>query len=110
MPTWQPRTCQAAACSKPVPLCLSRQGVCLGHHLDAAFTRVAQALHTCQQGQPIDASTIDWMTEQGDLAVKLLSQKNVANYSEDRAKLLELLLCLANVQEYVRHHSVAGPF
>jgi len=31
----------------------------------------------------------------------------MAKSSEERAKLLELLLCLANVQEYVRHHSVS---
>jgi hypothetical protein len=81
--------------------------VCLNHYLGDAFTRVAQTLELCQQGQPLDRETIDWLIEQGDLAVRLLSEKGMAKLSQDRAKLLELLLCLANVQEYVRHHSVS---
>lgn len=103
----QSRACQAAACSAPVPPGLSRHGVCVNHYLDDAFTRVAQTLEFCQQGEPLDAETIDWLIEQGDLAVRLLSEKGMAKLSEERTKLLELLLCLANVQEYVRHHSVS---
>jgi hypothetical protein len=68
---------------------------------------VAQLLEICQEGHPLDSETIEWLIEQGDLAVRLLSQPGMARLSEDRAKLLELLLCIANVQEYVRHHSVS---
>jgi hypothetical protein len=75
--------------------------------LDDAFTRVAQTLALCQLGQPLGTETVDWLIEQGDLAVRLLSGGGMAKSSEERAKLLELLLCLANVQEYVRHHSVS---
>lgn len=101
------RACQAAACSSAVPPSLIRYGVCLSHYLDDAFTRVAQTLESCQKGQPLDPETVDWLIEQGDLAVRLLSGSGMANLSEERAKVLELLLCLANVQEYVRHHSVS---
>ena len=105
--TWQSRSCQTDACSAPVPATLSRHGVCLSHYLDDAFTRVARTLAICQQGQALDAETVDWLAEQGDLAVRLLSQDRGKKLTEERTKLLELLLCLANVQEYVRHHSVA---
>jgi len=103
----QSRACQTAACSAPVPRGLSRHGVCLDHYLEDAFTRVAQTLELCQQSQFLSPETIDWLIEQGDLAVRLLSEKGMAKFSEERSKLLELLLCLANVQEYVRHHSVS---
>jgi hypothetical protein len=82
-------------------------GVCLSHYLDDAFTRVSRTLEICRQGHPLDSGTIDWLVEQGDLAVRLLSQDNLPKFSDQRSKLLELLLCLANVQEYVRHHSVS---
>jgi hypothetical protein len=75
--------------------------------LDEAFTRVARTLQLCQQGQPLDSGTVEWLTDQGDLAVRLLSQDGMTKVSDERVKLLELLLCLANVQEYVRHHSVS---
>jgi len=103
----QTRACQAAACSAPVPPGLRQHGVCLSHYLDDAFTRVAQTLELCQIGQPLEPETVDWLIEQGDFAVRLLSGGGMAKSSEERAKLLELLLCLANVQEYVRHHSVS---
>jgi hypothetical protein len=103
----QSRACQTAACSAPVPPGLLRHGVCLSHYLDDAFTRVARTLQLCQQGQPLDSGTLVWLTEQGDLAVRLLSQDALGQYSDQRSKLLELLLCLANVQEYIRHHSVS---
>jgi len=104
---WQSRACQTAACSAPVPATLIRHGVCLNHYLDDAFTRVARMLELCRQGQPLDSATLAWLTNQGDLAVRLLSQDGMGKPSEERTKLLELLLCLANVQEYVRHHSVS---
>jgi hypothetical protein len=104
---WQSRACQTAACSAPVPASLTGHGVCLSHYLDSAFTRVTRTLQLCQQGQPLDSRTLEWLTDQGDLAVRLLSQDSLAKFSDERAKLLELLLCLANVQEYVRHHSVS---
>jgi hypothetical protein len=104
---WQSRACQTAACSAPVPASLTRHGVCLSHYLDDAFTRVARTLELCQQGQPIDSGTLEWLTDQGDLTVRLLSQDGMTKVSDERVKLLELLLCLANVQEYVRHHSVS---
>jgi hypothetical protein len=68
---------------------------------------VAQTLELCQQGQPLDSETIEWLIEQGDIAVRLLSGDGMAKLSDERTKLLELLLCLANVQEYVRHHAVS---
>ncbi len=106
---WQSRACQTAACSAPVPPGLIRHGVCLSHYLDDAFTRVARTLERCQHGHPLDSGTLEWLTDQGDLAVRLLSQDGMgmAKLSGERTKLLELLLCLANVQEYVRHHSVS---
>jgi hypothetical protein len=104
---WQSRACQTAACSALVPPSLIRHGVCLNHYLDDAFTRVSRTLELCQQGHPLDSSTLEWLTDQGDLAVRLLSQDGMTKVSSERVKLLDLLLCLANVQEYIRHHSIS---
>ena len=101
------RACQIDACSRRVPVGLTHQGVCLNHDLEEAFTRVASALELCHGGQPIDSRTLDWMLRQGDFAVRMLSKEGQGHSSEERARLLELLLGLANVLEHVRRHSFA---
>ena len=101
------RTCQIDACRERVPATLVQQGICLDHYLDEAFTRTAAALQLCQQGQPLDPRTLDWLLAQGDFAIRLLSKESHLHSLEHRSRLLELLLCLTNVQEYVRHHSVS---
>ena len=97
----QIRVCRVDACSEPVPFGLAPQRVCLIHYLDQAFTKVDAALTLCQRGGTPDSPTLDWLLSQGDFAVGLLSNGN-ARSSEERGRLLELLLCLANVRECLR--------
>jgi len=97
----QIRVCRIGACSAPIPLTLVRQGVCLAHYLDEVFTRISAVQERCRQNELPDARTLGWLREQGDLAVTLLSGDG-PDSSEDRARLLELLLCLANLHESMR--------
>lgn len=97
----QTRTCRVGACSAPIPALLARQGTCLAHYLDEVFTRISAVQERCGQGQLPDSRTISWFSQQGDLVVTLLSGGGPES-SEDRARLLELLLCLANLHESIR--------
>ena len=99
--TTQLRVCRIGACSLAIPPELSRQGVCLTHYLDEAFTRISAVQERRRQGEWPDSRTLTWLTQQGDLAVTLLSG-DAPESSEDRARLLELLLCLANLHESLR--------
>ena len=101
----QIRTCHIDTCSEVVPASLAPQGICLIHYLDLAFTRVDAALTFCQSGGTPDSSTLDWLLAQGDFAVTLLSKKDGARTSDQRGRLLELLLCLANVRECLRQRA-----
>jgi hypothetical protein len=101
------RTCQVDACSERVPGTLLQRGVCLSHYLDDAFTRSAAALQLCQRGQRIDARTTDWLQSQGDFAVRLLAEDSAVLSLAERSRLLELLLCLTNIQEHVRRYARA---
>ncbi len=103
----QTRACQVGACSDRVPVTLTEHGVCLGHYLDDAFARVSSALEMRRRGKALDARTIAWLQAQGDFVVQLLSKDSAAQTAEERTRLLELLLCLANVQEYSRQNG--GP-
>ena len=95
------RACRVGACSAPIPLTLTSQGVCLTHYLDEVFTRISAVQELCRQREMPDSRTLSWLSQQGDLAVTLLSADG-PNFSEDRARLLELLLCLANLHESMR--------
>lgn len=99
--TTQLRVCRIGACSSPIPLGLNRHGVCLNHFLDEVFTRVSAIEERCRQSELPDSRTLTWLRQQGDLAVTLLSG-DAPESSEDRARLLELLLCLANLHESLR--------
>jgi hypothetical protein len=103
----QTRACQVGACSVRVPVTLTEHGVCLGHYLEDAFARVSSALEMRRRGKALDGRTIAWLQAQGDFVVQLLSKDSAAQTAEERTRLLELLLCLANVQEYSRQK--AGP-
>ena len=100
----QIRVCRIGACSAPIPVALNRQGVCLAHHLDEVFTRVSAVQERCRQGEPPDTRTANWLSHQGDLAVTLLSG-DAATSSEERTRLLDLLLCLANLHECLRQRT-----
>jgi hypothetical protein len=97
----QVRACRIGACSAPIPPTLVRQGVCLAHYLDEVFTRISAVHERWGHNEPPDSRTLTWLTQQGDLAVRLLSG-NGPEVPEDRARLLELLLCLANLHESLR--------
>ena len=97
----QLRVCRVGACSAPIPSTLSRQGVCLSHYLDEVFTRISAIQERLRQSELPDSRTLNWLSVQGDLAVTLLSGDG-PDCSEDRSRLLELLLCLANLYESLR--------
>ncbi len=64
------------------------------------------ALETCQQGRAVDEDQLNWLLADADFALRSLDQTGPQQNPAQRAKLVELLLCLANIQEYLRHHSV----
>ncbi len=99
-------SCQVSGCQESVPPALVQESLCLDHYIEQAFARLQGAVELCRQGQPVDPRTVDWLLGDADFAVQSLSQKDNTHTRAQHNKLLELLLCLANLQEYLRHHSV----
>jgi hypothetical protein len=85
---------------------LSAQGVCVGHYLEMAFARIETALALCKQSAPVEPEEFDWLLSQGDFAAQALAKGGGATDPIERTRLLELLLCVANLHEYTAHHSV----
>ncbi|MGB6432072.1 MAG: hypothetical protein WBF06_15950 [Candidatus Acidiferrales bacterium] len=99
-------SCQVAGCRRDVLPSLATQGLCLGHYLEMAFVRVEAALEICQTGGPVVPGSFDWLLLQGDVAAETLAKGGGAPDPIERTRLLELLLCLANLHEYVAHHTI----
>ena len=101
--------CKNGDCNRDVLPTLAAQGVCLEHYLATAFDRLSTALELCHNGRPVDPNAVDWLFSQGEFAAQTLAQGDGASDPLERTRLLELLLCLANLHEYVEHHSIEPP-
>jgi hypothetical protein len=99
--------CRTAGCPNSVLPALAGEGVCMDHYLERVFLQMGMAMEMCQRGRPVEPGTFDWLLCQAELAATTLANKDSGASSTHRTRLLEVLLCLSNLNEYVRHHSVA---
>jgi len=106
MPAAESQHCHIDNCSAEVPPALRVAGLCLDHFLDGAFARADAALEKCRQGGVIDAGTLEWLFADVQITLNALSEVARARDLVQQSKILELLLCVANLNEYVAHHSV----
>jgi hypothetical protein len=102
------RTCSALKCKSEVPESLASQRLCVDHYLEHAFQKLDLETEHSRRGQDVDQETLDWLLVQVDYIVETVSAESGALDSEQHAKLLELLLAIANLNEYTRHQSVGG--
>ena len=98
--------CQKAGCANSIPIALAGSQLCLDHFVDEAFIRTDQALSHCREGRAIDSDRLQWLLSDALAVVKNLEEGADEPKPEQRDRMLELLLVLANVHEYVAHHSV----
>lgn len=98
--------CRRDACTKVIPRALLSEQLCLDHFLDEAFSRTDQALQGCRGGHAIDQKTLEWLLSDALVIVNNLEEGAEQPDPQQRDRMLELLLILANLHEYVAHHSV----
>lgn len=105
-PSASARRCRADDCVELVPPPLTSQGVCLDHFVELVVRRADQVRKQCLQAQPVDEKTLDWLLADARHVVQALSNGGYSSAADDGQKILELLLCLANLQDYISHHSL----
>jgi len=98
--------CVKAPCARTIPSALASEQLCLDHFLDEAFKRTNQALDRCHRGVPCDPKGLEWLLADALAVVKNLEEGAGEPNPEQRDRMLELLLILANLHEYVAHHSI----
>lgn len=102
----EPGSCRKVSCANSIPPSLLAEQLCLDHFLDEAFVRTDLALERCRAGQPIDALGLEWLLADALTIVNNLDDEPSARTPEQRDRMLELLLLLANLHEYVAHRPV----
>ncbi len=99
-------TCQCDGCKLQVPAGLQREGLCLDHYLDLAFQKLCETTAQLRRGENADLGGIDWLLAQVDFVVDSLAENDREQEAEQRTRLLELLLGIVNLNEYVMHSAV----
>jgi hypothetical protein len=99
--------CAATGCSVEIPAALETEGLCLQHYLEKAFHNLATATQDFQCGSDIDDQAMEWLLSQVNFAVESLGQENAPGTAEQRSLLLELILGIANLNEFIRHSRMA---
>ena len=97
--------CRKTSCANQIPQSLAAEQLCLDHFLDAAFTRTDEALQRSRAGYPIDTAGLEAMLADALTIVNSLDDQSEQSENQ-RDRMLELLLILANLHEYIAHGSI----
>jgi len=98
--------CRRISCANAIPASLAAEQLCLDHFLDEAFARTDQAMERCQMGQAIDSLSLESLLADALTIVNNLDDEPTERNPDQRDRMLELLLILANLHEYVAHRPV----
>ena len=73
-------------------------------------TALDEAMQQCREGRPIDPTRLERLLTDALAIVSNLEEDAGDPKPEERDRMLELLLSLANVHEYAAHHAISlGP-
>ena len=95
--------CHVAGCSGEILPALAADGVCLNHFVEKVIERADLVRESCVASEPADPEVVEWLLGDARHAAQALSAMSSEVSSE---QILELLLCLANLQDYIAHHSM----
>ena len=97
------KACRKEGCRGSVPPALGGEGFCLEHFLEAASSRTNEALNRCRQGRNIDSKSLALLLTDALAIVQNLEEGAAEPNADERERMLDLLLVVANVHEYVAH-------
>ena len=102
--------CRRTPCANLIPPSLAGEQMCLDHFLDEAFRRSDQIMQRFREGSPIDSAVVERFLADALAIVTNLEEGAAEPKPEERDRMLDLLLSLANLHEYAAHHSISlGP-
>jgi hypothetical protein len=94
--------CRMEGCGQHVPDQLMHDRLCLEHFVEHTYARAQHAVESYQQDLPFRLDAVQWMFEDAKFSLMALLRESDRPYREG---LSELMVCLANLHEYVRYHA-----
>src|SRR5271154_2710574 len=91
--------CKRSQCANSIPASLMSEQLCLDHFLDEALLRTGDTLGRCHEGRPLDQSDLEWLLTDALAVVNNLEEHADSANPEQRDRMLELLLIVANLHE-----------
>jgi hypothetical protein len=101
------RTCLTQGCRTEVPTAFANSGFCLEHYVADAAQKLNAAKDSFCGGRSIDGHKLDWLLAQVDFVVETMGNEAMALGDQQRSKLLDLLLGVANLNEQIRRANAA---
>ena len=96
--------CKVENCGAAVMPSLAHIGLCLDHYLEEAMHHLGQALENCKHGVPVESDELASLIQEADFATTYLSTPQPSEISPRRERMLELVLGVANLHEYLRRN------
>jgi hypothetical protein len=102
------KSCRKTPCANTIPSVLFTQHLCMEHFLDEAFVRTDETSRNCREGRRINPEELEWLLADALIIVTSLETDTEPQQSNavQRERMLELLLVLADLHEYVARHPV----
>ncbi len=97
------RTCHSGDCRTEVPSGFNDGGLCFEHYLQAAMCKLDTSVSRFRDGRGVDRATLEWLIVQVEFVVEAIDNDASSLTGDQKARLLELLLGIANLTEYIRH-------
>ncbi len=94
--------CRMKGCGQQVPAQLAPDRLCLEHFVEHTYVRAQHAVQNYQQDLPFGLEPVEWMFEDAKFSLMALLRDSDLPYREG---LSELLICFANLREYLRYHA-----
>jgi hypothetical protein len=97
-------SCRIVGCPDSVPPALTQEALCMEHYLEGAMHQLETAAALCREGHPIQEEALDQLKMQAEFAVQFLADGSADDTSTKKEQLLQFLLGLANLHQYLSHH------
>ena len=94
--------CRMEGCGQRVPAQLAQERLCLDHFVEHTYVRAQHAVQGYQEDLPFCLEAVEWMFEDAKFSLMAMVRDTDRPYREN---LCELMVCLANLREFVRSHA-----
>ena len=101
--------CRVEGCRASIWPPLSSERICIDHFIEHSTAQLAGALQDCQTGKRVLRATLDQLAQKAEFAVIFLASRDRAESSPRSEQMLEIILGVANLQEFLsRNASLLG--